>query len=445
MGVGNDYTEAPSDYNKHLRRDGYTLTDDDRFWTLVSRGPPLGAGFLFHVECWELLRTCVHPHEVPAERFFDLCASFPIISRDRQLEWGHDHGGFRKKIQTRYPWEECRTQLGNAILNYPPYYNEPPLGITDLDDVFDSKAPAGFADNPVSHRFQKQRDCFSILPVEICLEVLISLPSKDVKNLRKASRSFARISLPQMFWVSRFARGFERDYLFDVKLLNSNLALNEKLDAKSIYYQTIPGRILCGGLTNRRRIWKFLRELVAVLSIKREEHVSPLPGSWNSGDLAWRQVHGAIPTRDEWTRRHERPCKPIYERVAYVPTNIERVFVSTVTFNENEWISGFRVVGQDGKTVCFGYIYPESETSLDLTGEDGKPGVLTGFVTAVGPAGIHALRATMLDGRSTPWVGVPEMAPKSLRLCMGERITHIKALFDVTSPLFPSIWPATKS
>jgi U3 small nucleolar RNA-associated protein 4 len=79
-------------------------------------------------------------------------------------------------------------------------------------------------------------------------------------------------------------------------------------------------------------------------------------------------------------------------------------------------------------------MYPESETSLDFTGEDGKLGVLTGFVTAVGPAGIHALRATMLDERSTPWVGMPERAPKSLRLCMGQRITHINALFDVTSP-----------
>jgi U3 small nucleolar RNA-associated protein 4 len=121
----------------------------------------------------------------------------------------------------------------------------------------------------------------------------------------------------------------------------------------------------------------------------------------------------------------------LYQQTVRLPDQISRIAVSLLLFNGKQYLSGIRFIPRGKPSVLLGYIIPEKEIILDVADEDGNEGTLTGFISAVGPSGIHAVRATLLDGHLSAWAGRPEDLPMTLRLCMQERVTHLKGGFDV--------------
>jgi hypothetical protein len=170
--------------------------------------------------------------------------------------------------------------------------------------------------------------------------------------------------------------------------------------------------------------------LARVLSDKPTTVALGSTGLESKTAIEWRGLWGKLPGQS-W---NSSTCSSLYERAVHLPPVIDEILVSTVSFGEVEYISGLRIVAPNRPDILLGYIYSRRETSLKLSAKDGTPGVLTGFVTALGARGIYALKAMLLDGSVSSWAGKHDKKPKSLRLCMGEQLSYLKAEFDVSVP-----------
>lgn len=100
------------------------------------------------------------------------------------------------------------------------------------------------------------RGFFETLPDEITVSVLCLLPSKDVANLRLASRAVAMIStaslLFQTFWASRFGHGMELGFVHPV-------SMTKRRDWRSLYFKVKARLEHEPALKNRKRIWNSLQ------------------------------------------------------------------------------------------------------------------------------------------------------------------------------------------
>jgi hypothetical protein len=95
---------------------------------------------------------------------------------------------------------------------------------------------------------QENRDCFSRLPWELREAIAMVLPACDVLKLRQASRSFVDIAASQTFWASRFVRGGECDFIFEMR------EGKQGTDWKQLYLNSCTSRAPLG-LQKRMRIW----------------------------------------------------------------------------------------------------------------------------------------------------------------------------------------------
>jgi U3 small nucleolar RNA-associated protein 4 len=197
-------------------------------------------------------------------------------------------------------------------------------------------------------------------------------------------------------------------------------------------------------MKNRKRIWDCNRELVEILLEEpvADFHSAERPACRSEDRLPelghWRSVGGEFTPlaarQTSFYNSDQSPCKSIWEQTVPVPTDVKHIAVSLRTFCGREYVCGLRFISRQSDDVIVGYVFREKEVHLnptDLFLEDG--GELNGFITAVGPAGIHAIRATNTRGRISNWAGRPDDLPLALRLCMKERIQTLRACFDVRS------------
>ncbi|PGH28084.1 hypothetical protein AJ80_00341 [Polytolypa hystricis UAMH7299] len=426
---------APSDIDGRYDKISYRVMPADEFPPLVGTRHRPDPGYVFHDQCWQVLTMQLYPHPMPIERFYDICRAFPV--RQLQLDWGHAYGGLLKTtpLDFRHPWEQPRIVsyvapvLVHGVKKASPldYYKKDPLDIPELQQTLGEtyhcqKNTATEESSCVSPQIREYTDCFSSLPVELLEQIQRQLRIQDVTSLRFASRSFASLPLSQSFWSSRFESGLDRDYVFETQVSTPH----RHRDWRTLYDKT---RAISGGLANRRRIWDSNRSFANLLLTKPRKALGP-EQQQEYHHIPWRSIGGAIGPIGLPLQSTASPCKQLYQQSVRLPQAISQIAVSLISFNERKYVTGLRFLSTVGQDAEIGYILPGKEVMLKMSDANDKPGTFAGFVVAVGPTGIHALRATMLEGHLSQWAGCPDEIPQSLRLCMTERITHLKGGFD---------------
>ncbi|PGH11842.1 hypothetical protein AJ79_04639 [Helicocarpus griseus UAMH5409] len=434
---------APSDPNKRYDDRGYWVTPADEFSPFLSIANRFSIGYVFHDRCWSLLCALTYPTPVSIERFYDICRSIPIRSHS-WLHWGHTYGGLLKTYPADYPWEENRIvgmitgSMGTlAKPKMSPYYyhKEDPWDVPEIQHMLSETKESSFQgydsdETLISPKFRNHTDCFSTLPVELCEEILTQLPMENVVNLRLASRAFASLPLSQYFWSSRFQPDMDRGFVFEARMPDHNPANAGRRDWRALYHKVSESLREGGALANRQRIWNCNRSLAKLLSWSPSDHVRLVKGD-QYNNIVWKSVGASYHTpQSVQVSAPSLPYDRLHIQAVRVPLDISRIAVSLVTFNEKQYVSGIRLISRRDSDIEMGYIIPGSEIILDMANEGDSPGSLSGFITAVGPNGIHALRATTLDGRLSRWAGCPDKIPITVRLCTSERISHLKCAFD---------------
>ncbi|OAX82684.1 hypothetical protein ACJ72_02962 [Emergomyces africanus] len=427
---------APSNPNQRYDDKEYRVSPLDEFVPFLSAASRVDIGYVFHDLCWNLLNALTYPNPVPIDRFYDICRSLPLRSSN-WLHWGHSYGGLLRTDRVYYPWEVAHFSgmitgsVTNPKMSQYYYNKQDPWNIPELRQML-SETKERPIQEPSSDALMisciphEHKDCFSALPVELCEEILMKLLLEDIASLRLASRSFASLPLTQYFWSSRFRPGMDRDFIFEATIPNRDSVVNAgRRDWRALYHQT--GRSLLDGsaLTNRRRIWNCNRSLAKLLSTEPLDKVR-LEKADRYNNIVWKVVGTGYNLSPTSSMLYDR----LHVQAARLPSEISQIAVSLVTLNDKQYVSGIRLSARKGPGVDMGYIMPGSEIVLDLESEKGTSATLSGFITAVGPNGIHALRATTLEGILSKWAGCPGATPVTLRLCTNEGISHLKCAFD---------------
>lgn len=402
--------------------------------------------FPFHDLCWKLLQKMLHPHPVPVERFYDICLSCPA-SRKGWLDWGHDYGRLmdRRPMEDRYPWEDI--YVVGYVKRYedspPTYVKSDPFHVPEIQQAIEEarkRRGSTMIFSSISPVFKGESDCFGRLPQEILECIRILLPSESVTSLRMASRSFASLPLNQSFWASRFESSHERGFIFEARDPEYNTISEKRTrDWSALYRKTSSRNTPSKEMMNRKRIWDSTRELVDLLL--EEPLIDPRrersTRCFYDGDMlretdTWRSIGGDIRPREGPPSPSGMLCRSIWEQTISVPTTLRRIAVSTRTFSGKQYISGLRLVSEQDQDILVGYVLPGKETYIDIRqSSHGEGDQLNGFVVAVGPRGIQALRTTTTAGHISKWAGSPEGLPTTVRLCMKNPISSLKAAFDV--------------
>jgi hypothetical protein len=97
------------------------------------------------------------------------------------------------------------------------------------------------------------------------------------------------------------------------------------------------------------------------------------------------------------------PSKARFKRPLFIRFSFRRLS------GRQQYISGIRFILEDYQEVTLGNIVAKNERMLDLGAEFYR---LTGFIPAVGPGGIKALRAVTDKGDVSSWVGSWTENPK---------------------------------
>ena len=138
-----------------------------------------------------------------------------------------------------------------------------------------SKQTESHPDGQVQESFWKkhsthiQQDNLAALPIEIIHVILTHLPSKDVAQLRLASRwvsqCAATCALQQAFWRSRFSYGFKMGFA-----LGYQTNPRKVCEWRQMYFQIKLGLRSPDGfasLKNRKRTWNILSKLSLVIHL----------------------------------------------------------------------------------------------------------------------------------------------------------------------------------
>ncbi|CAI4212317.1 unnamed protein product [Parascedosporium putredinis] len=155
---------------------------------------PLGVacGFPVHTACWEILQSTRPEEPLPVQSIFELCASVP--NRIGAVNFGHTYGGI------------FGYRMSLPVQNLP-IAEETSLFYVTAEDTFPVRQDEGSSLGPGS---PSSSDPFAGLPTEITQLIFELLSSKDVANLKLASRTCAALTLPDTFWKSRFLSGHPR-------------------------------------------------------------------------------------------------------------------------------------------------------------------------------------------------------------------------------------------
>ncbi|KAK6952163.1 hypothetical protein Daesc_006696 [Daldinia eschscholtzii] len=204
--------------------------------------------YVIHDACWELLRDRVdRRHRVSANNLarhlFALLFNTPINAESETLAPGHDYGHASqfhprsRKLDNRYFTRVNSTSYSFITGDITEEF------VPDEESLEDEVKflQACFLPSPsVIHREYSEPDPFLLLPRELIVLVLIHLPSRDICNLRLASRYAADLSSPklldQMFWSSRFDPDFEMGFVFAGP---SNPRPGEPADWRTLYLKVV--------------------------------------------------------------------------------------------------------------------------------------------------------------------------------------------------------------
>jgi hypothetical protein len=399
--------------NQNLRWDDenyYPQTSDS---VVLHQTHPLKGPleFLLHDACWRLLQKAMDPHPVPLGQLLDVYKSLPPMHRY------YDHSGIMLvNRHNHYPQRPIADPTGSEIDENP--YNIPimPELLTRTRDGSESRVPRPSRDG------RESRDCFSRLPWELREAIAMALPTCDALKLRLSSRSFVDIAASQTFWASRFARGGERDYIFEVR------EGKQSTDWMLLYRNSSPFHVPLS-LKNRIRIWNDISSIKGLLETRLNGLQSRATEHCKDPCWVWSQVSG-------YTNDSVRPgsfnqrdgCWVFDKEHVVIPQSLTHIAFSVIPIGTVDYVVGLRLISADGDQHL-GY-QAGKELFFAVTAS-----ALCGFTVALNHRGIRALQVVCQDGTRSPWFGRPENALITNRLCCAERVVAIEAGLDVSSTI----------
>jgi hypothetical protein len=402
-------------------------------------------GFALHASCWSLLMMN-YPRlkSEPAacvQALFDLCRSQPI-SRGT-IDWGHDYGGLFHRTSESHELllgeddELERTEPLPALSTYDPFHVSQlsaqiptPSSLRGTQSVsrscFNDQMPANRSVDP-----------FHRLPLEIATEIIMLLSSTDVVSLRLASKTFARMTLLDCFWRSRFWPGREFSYLFEYASLK-HVPARELFDTvRSLQHHP--------AVSNRRRVWSLASFISNLAETRRAS--SPCGGvpcqsffepNANPDEKKWLVAQGTISDAEKCFS-YTNGSRVLYNRLLSLGTLNTEGWVSSVNIGDKSYISGFRLIESGGKVLQFGYRQPRQEVQIHWPDNTPQTISLSGVEVVLDSRGIRALRYSTSCGIFSSWVGEHEGLPKTRLVAIDTDhsspglLKILKGGFDVSS------------
>ena len=369
--------------------------------------------FMLHDACWRLLQTAMDPHPVPLGQLLNVYKSLP------PMDWWDGHTGIMwVNKHNHYPQ---RPVVPDDVLTT----EESPCNILIMCELLARTRDGSESrvQRP-SRDGRESRDCFSRLPWELREEIAMALPTCDALKLRLSSRSFVDIAASQTFWASRFVRGGERDYVFEVR------EGKQSTDWMLLYRNSSPFHAPLG-LKNRIRIWNDISSIKGLLETRLNGLQSRATEHCKDPCWVWSQVSGY--TNDPVVRLesfypHNR-CLVFDKEHVVIPQSLTHIAFSVIPIGTADYVVGLRLISADGDQHL-GYQAEGKELFFAVTAS-----ALCGFTVALSHRGIRALQVVCQDGTRSPWFGRPENALITNRLCCAERVVAIEAGLDVSSTI----------
>jgi hypothetical protein len=296
---------------------------------------------------------------------------------------------------------------------------------------------------------------FETLPNEIMVSVLCLLPSKDIANLRLASRPVAMIStmsqLPQSFWASRFGPGMELGFFHPV-------SMTKRRDWRSLYFKIKSRLEHEPALKNRKRIWDSMQPVAelgesysrrCLYGIRHDLSALSHMNSLINGPLLLAQTITATSVPEESKEQITFGCRQTDHRMAIIPEFFlaPQAYplcwcynISFITINGRSYASGVQFIPPTFKcdeeipANSLGYI----NTGNRLCQEFKAPGPVNAVGIAVCPRGIVDIQfvsnseAAMAQKNYADMhdIAFGHLLPKG-----DDKITGITVGVDVPSPL----------
>ncbi|KAF5603140.1 uncharacterized protein FSUBG_7363 [Fusarium subglutinans] len=440
-GVGRcgEYDDIPSvivPENFHSRHDSRSgsgptidvgLTPSDPTIFIDPEAADEAWGYGFHESCWSIFTKNYTPN---LDNLFAVCLSMPTDANSL-IDWGHDYGG-ASKIEQMYDMP-VRTSCFCSWTSVPPAMRSDPYYIPSLVKAIEGAVH--LQTDVFMSRFEPtvqclKSDAFSRLVPELLQAIVILLPTSDVRSVRLASPVFATLELAESFWASRFQPGHEFDYLPEVhdRPPESWMALYHSLN---IWAREVP----C--LVNRRRVWGLAKRLQATLTqmVYVSCQGSPLstcfetlPGGLgqniSENEVLWHTASRAVADPGKSFHYGSRVLRA---RALYFPepVKLRQMSVSFVHTEGGSFISGLRLVDNDGRSHALGYQHEETMYHLLLPLD--KP--IQGWELAMDLCGVKGIAAVCSDGTLTGWAGESAGLPR-WRLKGTQGLSAVKAEFD---------------
>ena len=144
--------------------------------------------------------------------------------------------------------------------------------------------------------------------------------------------------------------------------------------------------------------------------------------NYRSSDYRWSRVAGDL---SESTTIYGNGRLAINERCIDVVEALTEIAISVIPAGEADYIAGMRLINTEGHEVQLGYRSESGEIMVNVT-------YLKGFMVAIGPHGIRALKVLRLHGTCSGWIGRLGNAPVTEALSCTSRVLALKVTFDVS-------------
>ncbi|KAI1638505.1 hypothetical protein F4809DRAFT_600265 [Biscogniauxia mediterranea] len=408
---------APANYDARWDDPDYDSPENDQFGAMSQ--PPIDGrhGYIFHDACWCLLQKVSLGKAVSRERLFNVLKSLPIPLGASTVSWGHDYGGPMPIDRIHhFPWED-RFNI-RELIERDPAWDANPYDIPEIEQLITAvpQSPPGM-DAPVTRTLRMETDPFSGLSQELCAAIAIALPTRDVLNLRLASKAFWPIFYSQQFWASRFEHMSERAWFFETQ------DGRRVQDWRWLYRQTSDLNN-SPALRNRSRIWKLLQKVLDLSNLDcihwpRQSARSP---ELDTADF----VNVTSDIQEETSQSRRKPfnggCRLFHKDRIIIPREIYRFSVSCVEIGDGGYITGLKLSASSGDTVQSGY-WGSVAHSVAVK-------QITGFCLAVDSRGIQAIQCISEGNDVSRWLGNPDNCPKTRRLVMPGCLESLELGFD---------------
>lgn len=387
--------------------------------TVPSPLNPTAQGFPMHDHCWQILAAARPSSRIDTQRLLHVLLSFPV--QGGGVNFGHDYGGVARYSALgelgRVPSGEDRPLIGGPAYLYPKL---DPLDLPAVRHFLGNATP--FHAEPQSarpHKCPTDADVFALLPEETLGLLFEALSSTSVACLRRASRVCANTPLRDSFWRTRFLPGREFEYVFEATARRNSAAIAGRWRSLCLLArvnQDNPDAV------NRRRVWGLACSLRRVL--------------YTAGNVYLRGLHAGAVTCDWVTASRDLHrldqtfgggSRALWERTIAVPQGAS-VFPSCVVIFGTRYISGLRLVCENGEESDLGYIHDNVSLLSKARVE------IAGFNLAQDARGNRGVSVLSSTGDLSDWDGDSENIPKR-RLVLAPSdgpIRYLKGGFDVS-------------